>query len=72
MSTFSGWPSQSVQALNFSRIHAAWPDGDRRTRLVFIVRDIAKDAIEGLFRAFTDQIEGSGAAFTDKTLSLNR
>ena len=47
-------------------------DGDRRTRLVFIVRDIAKAAIEGLFRAFTDQIEGSGAAFTDKTLSLNR
>jgi len=51
---------------------AAWPDSDRRTRLVFIVKDIAKDAIEGLFRAFTDQIEGSGAAFTDKTLSLNR
>ncbi len=24
---FSGWPSQSVQAQNFSRIHAAWPAG---------------------------------------------
>ncbi|MBM3520294.1 MAG: GTP-binding protein, partial [Alphaproteobacteria bacterium] len=50
----------------------AWPDDDRRTRLVFIVRDIEKEAIEGLFRAFTDQIGGGGAAFTDKTLSLNR
>lgn len=49
-----------------------WPDGDERTRLVFIVKDIEKTAIEGLFRAFTDQITGSAAAFTDKTLSLNR
>jgi hypothetical protein len=37
---------------------------------VFIVKDVEKAAIEGLFRAFTDQIEGGGAAFTDKTLSL--
>ena len=49
---------------------AGWPDGVAETRLVFIVKDIEKSAIEGLFRAFTDQIEGSGAAFTDKTLSL--
>jgi len=49
-----------------------WPDGDARTRLVFIVKDIEKAAIEGLFRAFTDQITGGAAAFTDKTLSLNR
>ena len=48
----------------------AWPDGKPETRLVFIVKDIEKAAIEGLFKAFTDQIEGSGAAFTDKTLSL--
>ena len=34
------------------------------------VKDIEKAAIEGLFKAFTDQIEGGGAAFTDKTLSL--
>ena len=47
-----------------------WPDGEPETRLVFIVKDIEKAAIEGLFRAFTDQIEGGGAAFTDKTLSL--
>ena len=50
----------------------AWPDGDERTRLVFIVKDIEKPMIEGLFRAFTDQITGGADAFTDKTLSLNR
>jgi G3E family GTPase len=47
-----------------------WPDGKPETRLVFIVKDIEKAAIEGLFKAFTDQIEGGGAAWTDKTLSL--
>ena len=51
---------------------AAWPAGDERTRLVFIVKDIEKPMIEGLFRAFTDQITGGADAFTDKTLSLNR
>ena len=50
----------------------AWPDENRDSRLVFIVKDIEKEAIEGLFRAFTDQITGGAAAFTDKTLSLNR
>ena len=50
----------------------AWPDGDERTRLVFIVKDIEKPMIEGLFRAFTDQLSGGADAFTDKTLSLNR
>ena len=30
----------------------AWPDDDRRTRLVFIVRDIAPKTIQGLFDAF--------------------
>jgi Cobalamin synthesis protein cobW C-terminal domain len=49
---------------------AAWPDAERETRLVFIVKDIEKQTIEGLFKAFTDQIEGGGAAFTDKTLAL--
>lgn len=50
----------------------AWPDGDERTRLVFIVKDIEAPLIEGLFKAFTDQVSGGAAAFTDKTLSLNR
>jgi len=30
----------------------AWPDEDRRTRMVFIVRDIAPKTISGLFDAF--------------------
>jgi G3E family GTPase len=47
-----------------------WGNGLVETKMVFIVKDIEKSAIEGLFRAFTDQIEGGGAAFTDKTLSL--
>ncbi|MFZ5673343.1 MAG: CobW family GTP-binding protein [Pseudomonadota bacterium] len=50
---------------------AEWPDGDQRTRLVFIVKDIEKRLIEDLFKAFTDQITGAGAFHTDKTLSLN-
>jgi G3E family GTPase len=49
-----------------------WPDNDQRTRLVFIVKDIDKAMIEGLFKAFTDRVTGGAAAFTDKTLSLNR
>jgi G3E family GTPase len=49
-----------------------WPDGDQRTKLVFIVKDIEKRLIEELFSAFTDQLSGSGAAMTDTTLSLNR
>lgn len=49
-----------------------WPDEDRRTRLVIIARDIEKETIEGLFRAFADPLTGSAAAFTDTTLSLNR
>ena len=38
---------------------AHWPDGDERTRLVFIVKDIEKRQIEDLFKAFTDQISGA-------------
>jgi G3E family GTPase len=39
---------------------AAWPDADRRTRMVFIVRDIAPTMISGLFDAF------AGAAQVDR------
>jgi G3E family GTPase len=49
-----------------------WPDGRAETRLVFIVKDIERSEIEGLFKAFIDQISGGADAFTDKTLSLNR
>jgi G3E family GTPase len=48
----------------------AWPDGKAQTRLVFIVKDIDKAAVEELFRAFTDPMTG-GASTTDKTLSLS-
>ncbi len=51
---------------------SSWPDGTEETRLVFIVKDIEKAEIETLFKAFTDQVTGGAAAFTDKTLSLNR
>jgi G3E family GTPase len=33
----------------------AWPDADHRTRMVFIVRDIAPDTIRALFDAFLDR-----------------
>jgi len=49
-----------------------WPDGKPETRLVFIVKDIAREKIEELFAAFTDQLSGGAAAMGDKTLSLNR
>ncbi len=48
-----------------------WPDADQSSRLVFIVRDIERHLIEGLFRAFADQLTG-GASLTDKTLSLQQ
>ncbi|MCA0431965.1 MAG: GTP-binding protein [Proteobacteria bacterium] len=48
----------------------SWPDGREETRLVFIVKDIEKKAVEELFRAFSDPVTG-GAGQTDKTLSLN-
>jgi G3E family GTPase len=47
----------------------AWPDGDHRSRLVFIVKDTEPRLIEDLFRAFADQV--SAAAKIDKTLSFN-
>jgi G3E family GTPase len=49
----------------------AWPDEDRRTRLVFITRDIDEKAIRGLFDAFTNtpRIDAPDrAALTDNPL----
>jgi G3E family GTPase len=48
----------------------SWPDGKRETRLVVIVDGIAKQEIEKLFHAFTDQLGGAGASHTDKTLAI--
>ncbi|WP_108880360.1 GTP-binding protein [Anderseniella sp. Alg231-50] len=49
-----------------------WPDEDHRTRLVFITRDIRRDELDGLLKAFTDPITGGAEAFSDDTLSLRR
>jgi G3E family GTPase len=49
-----------------------WPDGDQRTRLVFITRDIERSELENLLKAFTDPITGGAEAFTDDTLSRRR
>ena len=49
-----------------------WPDDDRRTRLVFITRDIARAELEQLLKAFTDPLTGGPEAFSDDTLSLRR
>ncbi len=51
----------------------AWPGGDRRTRIVFITRDIPKTQIEGLLKAFSTppSREDVLAAFGgDETLSV--
>ena len=50
-----------------------WPDGDERTRIVFITRDISQTQMEGLLKAFTAPRTGehTAAAFEpDDTLSL--
>lgn len=39
----------------------SWPDGDRRTRIVFIVRDLEKDQLEELFNAFAEPVAGAEA-----------
>lgn len=49
---------------------ASWPDGKRETRLVVIADGLEKSEIEHLFKAFTDQLDGQGAALHDKTLAL--
>lgn len=49
---------------------AAWPDADRRSRLVFITRGIERADLEKLFAAFTDPLTGQGQAAADRTLSV--
>jgi len=39
----------------------AWPSEDRRTRIVFITRDLPRDAIERSLAAFADEPEIAGA-----------
>ena len=49
-----------------------WPDNDHRTRFVFITRDIEREELDKLLKAFTDPITGGAEAFVDDTLSLRR
>jgi len=48
----------------------AWPDEDKTTRIVFITKDIKRNQLSELFKAFTDPIRGGADAFRDDTLSL--
>ena len=53
----------------------AWPDADRRSRLVFIVRDLDKSTIERLWNAFLGRPgidQPDAAALTDNPLALGR
>ena len=52
---------------------AAWPDDDRRTRLVFIVRDLSEAFVRRMFDAFSEQIAPDTpdrAALTDNPLAI--
>jgi G3E family GTPase len=53
----------------------AWPDADRRSRLVFIVKDLDKSFVERLWDAFLGKprIDGpDAAALADNPLALRR
>jgi G3E family GTPase len=59
----------------FSPVHAlaGWPDGDHRSRLVVIGRDLEREAIERLFYGFLDQARADGpdrAALIDNPLAI--
>ncbi|MFC0284702.1 CobW family GTP-binding protein [Camelimonas abortus] len=50
----------------------AWPDADRRTRIVFIVRDMEADFLERMWGAFTGRVAVDApdrAALTDNPLA---
>ena len=52
----------------------AWPDADRRTRLVFITRDLAEDEVKRLFDAFAGVLAPDTPdrrAMTDNPLALS-
>jgi G3E family GTPase len=53
----------------------AWPDADRRTRLVFITRDLPEEFVRRLWAAFADEPAVDApdrAALTDNPLALPR
>jgi G3E family GTPase len=64
---------QGVQhVLHVPAMLPAWPEGDRRTRLVLIVEDVPRDAVESLWAAVTGRPgvdQADAAALTDNPLS---
>jgi G3E family GTPase len=59
----------------FSPLHAlaGWPDGDRRSRLVVIGRDLDRAAVERLFNGFLDRAGADGpdrVALLDNPLAI--
>ncbi len=51
-----------------------WPDDDRRTRLVFITRDLEEGFVKRMFDAFVGELVADGpdaAALTDNPLSIS-
>jgi G3E family GTPase len=51
----------------------AWPDRDHRTRIVFIVRDLKPEFIEGLYSAFAGKVridQPDAQALTENPLTL--
>ena len=58
-----------------------WPDGDRRTRVVFILRDLDPVFVEGLWKAFSGEmaldaswttVAAGSVATTDESLFNHR
>jgi Cobalamin synthesis protein cobW C-terminal domain len=52
-----------------------WPSDDRRTRLVFIVDDLDRSVVDGLWNAFLGEPridQPDAAALADNPLSLRR
>ena len=45
----------------------AWPGGERRTRIVFILKDMEPAFVEGLWRAFTGEVRPDQADATALT-----
>jgi G3E family GTPase len=51
----------------------AWPDADHRTRIVFIVKDLSPNFVEGLYDAFSGKVAidlADARALTDSPLKL--
>jgi G3E family GTPase len=75
---FADMPGQPVliqgagHVLHVPAVLPAWPDEDHRTRLVFIVDEVPREAVERIWNAFTGQAgidEADGTALLDNPLA---